>query len=302
MTPLLRLCQSVLLCATITMGAQAQDHTRHHADTSRTSPEQGEMGGHMRTMMKLHELVMADTLLHRKLREDAGHRALMQRLMGGHMNMEEMHGRMAAMTPEERQRHMFDMHERMMERLHALPADEHEAAMQQMREVHHRLMQDPAVQERMRAAPELRGLMEQMMQHHNRQSPDSQADQEAAAHVAERFHTALAAGDRAAVEALLLPEAVVLEGGRTETRAEYFSHHYARDAAFLGAMTHELLSRHAEVAGDVAWVASTSRLHGTLDGRDLDLNSAELLVLRRYSSAPGGWGIAAVHWSSGVRE
>jgi ketosteroid isomerase-like protein len=120
--------------------------------------------------------------------------------------------------------------------------------------------------------------------------------------MADRFHGALAAGDRAAFETLLLPDAVVLEGGKAEARAEYLGHHFGSDTAFLAAVEREPLTRKTNVAGDAAWVASTSRISGAYEGRTLDLDSAELLVLRRDASAPDGWRVAAVHWSSASRE
>lgn len=115
----------------------------------------------------------------------------------------------------------------------------------------------------------------------------------------ERFQEALVEGDSLAVAALLLPEAVVLEAGSRETKTEYLSHHFHSDGAFLRAMTRELNARQVQVAGDAAWVASTSRLHGAYRDRQRDLSSAELLVLRRTSE---GWRIAAVHWSSRSRN
>ena len=114
-----------------------------------------------------------------------------------------------------------------------------------------------------------------------------QAEFDASA-TADRFHAALAAGDRPAVEVLLLPDAVVLEGGRHESRTEYLSHHFARDAAFLADAAVEPLFRRTTVAGDAAWVASTQRIG--------DAEMAELLVMKR---TPEGWRVAAVHWSSG---
>ena len=109
----------------------------------------------------------------------------------------------------------------------------------------------------------------------------------AASATADRFHAALAAGDRAGMEALLAPDAVVLEGGAHESRAEYLSHHFARDAEFLSGTTPEPLYRRTGVAGDAAWVASTQRIG--------DVEMAELLVMKR---TPDGWRVAAVHWSS----
>lgn len=117
--------------------------------------------------------------------------------------------------------------------------------------------------------------------------------------VAARFHEALAAGDSSAVADLLAPDAVVLESGGTETREEYLSHHFHSDAAFLGAVAREPDGMQWYLAGESAWAASTSRLHGRYRDRDVDVNSAELLVLRRTES---GWRIAAVHWSSRSRQ
>ncbi len=67
-----------------------------------------------------------------------------------------------------------------------------------------------------------------------------QAEFDASA-TADRLHAALAPGDRAAMEALLALDAVVLEGGAHESRAEFLSHHFARDAAFLAGPTPESL-------------------------------------------------------------
>lgn len=115
----------------------------------------------------------------------------------------------------------------------------------------------------------------------------------------ERFHEALVAGDSTGVANLLLPEAVVLEAGGRETKTEYLSHHFHSDGAFLRAMTREPGSREIHIAGDAAWVASTSRLHGAYRDRSRDLSSAELMVLRR---TPEGWRVAAIHWSSRARN
>ncbi len=116
---------------------------------------------------------------------------------------------------------------------------------------------------------------------------------------ANQFTAAIAAEDRSALESILSPDALILESGGIETREEYFGHHFGADAEFLAAMTREPLDRTIHIEGDIAWVASVTRLRGTFRERDLDLDSAELLVLRR---TPEGWRIAAVHWSSSSRE
>lgn len=125
------------------------------------------------------------------------------------------------------------------------------------------------------------------------------ADTSAVHAVASRFHEALAAGDSSAVAGLLAPDAVILESGATETREEYLGHHFHSDAAFLRAVERVPGDVRWYLAGEAAWAASTSRLHGRFRDRDVDVNSAELLVLRHTEA---GWRIAAVHWSSRTRQ
>lgn len=62
-------------------------------------------------------------------------------------------------------------------------------------------------------------------------------------------------------------------------------------------MTREPKVRQVHMVGDVAYVATTSRLHGSYRDRDIDLSSAELMVLRKT-----GWRVAAIHWSSRTNE
>lgn len=110
------------------------------------------------------------------------------------------------------------------------------------------------------------------------------------------FSTALRAGDLATVERLLAPDALVLEsGGAERSRAEYLEKHAGADAAFLAGATVEAISARVEVVGELAWIASESRIRYRKDGVAKVLASTETLVLRR---TPEGWRIAHVHWSS----
>jgi ketosteroid isomerase-like protein len=59
---------------------------------------------------------------------------------------------------------------------------------------------------------------------------DVAASAEPAAAVA-AYHAALSAGDAAAAEALLAPDAIVLESGFVESRAEYLAHHLAAESS-----------------------------------------------------------------------
>ena len=113
--------------------------------------------------------------------------------------------------------------------------------------------------------------------------------------VVERFHAALAAGDSGAAAALLDTGAVILESGDLETRAEYLAHHLPADIEFARAVRGVRQLRRAEERDGTAWVVSTSRSTGQFEGRAVDGDGAELVVLARSAN---GWRIVAIHWSS----
>lgn len=124
------------------------------------------------------------------------------------------------------------------------------------------------------------------------------SDSAAALAAVQRFHAALSAGDSAAALALLTEDAVVLESGGRESKAEYRGHHLPGDIAFTRAVPSRPGPRRVTVEGDVAWVASTSTTTGEYHGRSIDVQGAELIVLSR---GPHGWRIRAIHWSSRPR-
>ena len=126
------------------------------------------------------------------------------------------------------------------------------------------------------------------------------SDSAAVAAVVERYHRALATGDSAAALALLAPDAVVLESGAVETRAEYRGHHLPADIAFARAVPAQRGPVRVTVEGSVAWAASTSTTQGRYRDRDVNSAGAELMVLSR--SADGRWLIRAIHWSSRARR
>lgn len=110
-----------------------------------------------------------------------------------------------------------------------------------------------------------------------------------------QFHDALTSGDSAAALALLADDAVVLEAGGIESRSEYRAHHLPADIRFAAAIPAKAGPMQVTLAGDVAWVISTSEVAGTFEGRPISSAGAELAVLTRSSS---GWRIRAIHWSS----
>jgi uncharacterized GH25 family protein/ketosteroid isomerase-like protein len=114
-----------------------------------------------------------------------------------------------------------------------------------------------------------------------------------------RLDQLLESGDSLGVMALLTDDAVVLESGGIESRAEYRSHHLASDIEFSRAVKSEDTIRRVAVRGNAAWVASTSTAQGTFRGRAVNTASAELVTLVR---TPAGWRISAIHWSSRARR
>src|SRR5436190_22742287 len=109
------------------------------------------------------------------------------------------------------------------------------------------------------------------------------------------FHLALAQGDRAAALLLLAPDAVILESGESQTRAEYEREHLADDIAFARTTSMQRSRFKVEQQGDTAWATATSNTTGTFDGRKVDSTGVELMVLTKSDS---GWRIRAIHWSN----
>jgi ketosteroid isomerase-like protein len=125
------------------------------------------------------------------------------------------------------------------------------------------------------------------------------ADSAAVVATVEQFHRALANGDSLAALALMTDDAVVLESGGFETRAEFRSHHLRADIEFARATRRGRQVRRVTVRGDAAWVSITSTAEGEFRGRPINSMGAELAVLVR---TPSGWRISAVHWSSRARR
>ncbi len=123
----------------------------------------------------------------------------------------------------------------------------------------------------------------------------AQIDSASVVSTVERFHAALASGDSTGAMALLAADAVILESGGVETRAEYQSHHLQGDIGYAKSMKSTRGPIRVSVRGDVAWASSTSKTTGESRGRQVNSTGAELMVLTR---TPQGWRISAIHWSS----
>ena len=129
--------------------------------------------------------------------------------------------------------------------------------------------------------------------------PNSARDSAAVVAAVETFHASLAAGDSAAVLALLFDGVQILEAGGVEDRSHYREHHLPGDIAYAKTAPSQRTVNRVTVHGDAAWVVSTSTATGEVNGRAVNSQGAELMVLIR---TPRGWKIAAVHWSSRPRR
>ena len=109
------------------------------------------------------------------------------------------------------------------------------------------------------------------------------------------FHEALESGDRDAALELLLPEALILEGGHSQTVVEYAESHLAADMAFSQATSREILEQNDQMVGEAAWVITRSRTTGTFKDRMIDSTGVETVVLQHVKA---GWRITHIHWSS----
>lgn len=122
-----------------------------------------------------------------------------------------------------------------------------------------------------------------------------ESDTGAAAAVVRAFHLALSRGDSAGVLALLGPDVTIIEGGVIESRQHYQDHHLPADLAFARVVPMVTGPLSVVVQGEVAWVASSSRATGKFEGRSIDSQGVELMVLSREAE---GWKIRSIHWSS----
>lgn len=122
------------------------------------------------------------------------------------------------------------------------------------------------------------------------------ADAQPAVAVVDAFSEALKVGDIARASSFLHPDLLVLEsGGAERSRAEYLAEHAGADAEFLRGTTIVPLARRAQAVGELAWVASESRIEYLREGASKRVLSTETMVLRREA---GAWKIVHIHWSS----
>ena len=125
------------------------------------------------------------------------------------------------------------------------------------------------------------------------------ADSAAAVAVVAKFHASLAAGDSTAALSLLADDVRILETGGVEDKQHYRSGHLAGDLNYAKAVPSQRTTVSVMIRGAAAWVVSTSTTVGDYNGRAINSQGAELMVL---SKGADGWKISAVHWSSRARR
>ena len=122
---------------------------------------------------------------------------------------------------------------------------------------------------------------------------DPQSLEEGVRFVARSFHEALSRGDSTTALAILHPEVLVFEAGRSETKEQYRGAHLRADIAFASAVRRETLHDKVLVHGDLAVYARDCRPRGRYRDREVDFTASETMVLLRV---PAGWRILHIRW------
>jgi ketosteroid isomerase-like protein len=113
--------------------------------------------------------------------------------------------------------------------------------------------------------------------------------------VLESFYGAMKTGDTAAAMRQIAPDAVFIESGRLETRAEYEANHLPADIDFERQVSGKRSPWQVKFQGDAAWAIATTEFNGTFEGSPVNFVSAQLAVVSRVD---GEWRIRSIHWSS----
>jgi ketosteroid isomerase-like protein len=124
---------------------------------------------------------------------------------------------------------------------------------------------------------------------------NTEADTAAVQATLEKFYGAMKTADTATAMAQIADDALFVESGKLETRAEYEMNHLPNDIAFEKQITGKRSPWRVTIKGDTAWVIATTEYDGVVDGEDVNFVSAQLAVLTREEP---GWRIRSIHWSS----
>jgi ketosteroid isomerase-like protein len=121
-------------------------------------------------------------------------------------------------------------------------------------------------------------------------APPKEAD---IAKVVNAFYGAISAGDKAAAMHLIAPDAVFVESGKIETRAEYEANHLPADIEFESQVKAVRGPLRVTFHGaDTAWVISRAEYD---EGNPEKYINTQLMVLTRDSD---DWRIRTISWST----
>ena len=112
------------------------------------------------------------------------------------------------------------------------------------------------------------------------------------------FYAAMGRGDAAGAMALIAPDAVFLESGQLETRAQYEMNHLPNDIDFERQVPGRRGPVDVKTEGNTAWIIQSTDFDGMFEGVPVSFTSRQLAVLTRGDS---GWLIRSIHWSSAAR-
>lgn len=114
------------------------------------------------------------------------------------------------------------------------------------------------------------------------------------------FHKALRQGDGKAALAFMARDVSVFEQGFEETTRDGWGANQLPDAnKFAKATERRVLRKESGQDTNSGWVISTTLTSGDFDGRKLELEGTETMLLRRDGDS---WKIAHVHWSAHPKE
>ena len=121
-------------------------------------------------------------------------------------------------------------------------------------------------------------------------APPKEADVKA---IVDAFYGAITAGDTKTVMSLIAPDAVFVESGKIETRAEYEANHLPADIEFESKIKAVRGPMRVSFDGrDTAWVISRAEYD---EGNPEKYINTQLMILTRDA---GTWRIRSISWSS----
>src|SRR5678816_571736 len=96
--------------------------------------------------------------------------------------------------------------------------------------------------------------------------------------VLESFYGAMKTGDKVAAMRVIGPDAVFVESGMLETRAQYEANHLPADIEFESQVAGKRSPWRVVFHGDAAWVIATTEYQGTFQNSPVNFVSAQLAV------------------------